>query len=99
MAALGAAGRLGPRTAQRLRAGYTFFRTLIDALRVVHGHAKDLTVPDARSEEFERLARRMRFAGPTTSRTSSQRRLRETRELWDRIGPFLVAGHGHTPDD
>ncbi len=99
LAALGAAGRVGPRTVQRLRAGYTFFRTLIDALRVVHGHAKDLTVPDARSEEFERLARRMRFAGPDDLQDELQRRLRETRELWDRIGPFLVAGHRQTPDD
>ena len=33
-------------------ASYRFFRMLIDALRVVHGHAQDLTVPPAGSDEF-----------------------------------------------
>jgi glutamate-ammonia-ligase adenylyltransferase len=34
---------------------------LIDGLRVVRGHAKDLTVPDADSVEFRFLARRLAY--------------------------------------
>src|SRR5262249_21130792 len=45
LAALEASRRLDPDSARSLRAGYRFFRALIDALRVVHGHAKDLAVP------------------------------------------------------
>ena len=40
---------------------YIFQRRLIDALRMVRGHAKDLTVPEPESEEFEFLARRLGY--------------------------------------
>ena len=56
IAALEAAGLLGRSEAESLRACYRFFRTLIDALRVVHGHAQDLTVPPADAEEYILLA-------------------------------------------
>ena len=36
-------------------------RWLIDGLRMVRGNAKDLTVPDADSEGFAFLARRLRY--------------------------------------
>ncbi|MCA9078544.1 MAG: glutamine synthetase adenylyltransferase [Planctomycetaceae bacterium] len=45
----------------RLRDAYRFLRRLIDALRMVRGDARDLTVPPADSEEFEFLARRLRY--------------------------------------
>ncbi|MDC4224533.1 MAG: hypothetical protein MPW15_09960 [Candidatus Manganitrophus sp.] len=41
--------------------GYLFLRSLIDALRIVRGHAKDLILPDVRTEEFTFLARRMGY--------------------------------------
>jgi glutamate-ammonia-ligase adenylyltransferase len=47
----------------RFVAAYGFFRRLIDALRMVRGDARDLTVPSSRSEEFEFLARRLGHSG------------------------------------
>jgi glutamate-ammonia-ligase adenylyltransferase len=61
MAALAAAGILTGDDYTRLRKAYTFLRWLIDALRVVRGNAKDLTVPPAGGEEFAFLARRLRY--------------------------------------
>lgn len=62
MAALAAAGILSAGDHERLRRAQTFLRFLIDALRVVRGNAKDLTIPPAGSEEFSYLARRLRYA-------------------------------------
>ncbi|MGC1273525.1 MAG: glutamine synthetase adenylyltransferase [Planctomycetaceae bacterium] len=64
MAALDRAGLLDGEY-ERLREAYKFQRKLIDALRMVRGHAKDLTVPPAESEEFEFLARRLGYGGET----------------------------------
>jgi glutamate-ammonia-ligase adenylyltransferase len=61
MAALAAAGILPPEDHERLREAQTFLRWLIDALRMVRGDARDLTIPAAGSEEFAYLARRMRY--------------------------------------
>lgn len=47
--------------AEKLKAAYRFHRALIDALRMVRGDARDLTVPPASSEEFEFLARRLGY--------------------------------------
>jgi glutamate-ammonia-ligase adenylyltransferase len=63
MAALAAAGILSPDDYTQLRKAHTFLRWLIDALRVVRGNAKDLTVPPADSEELAFLARRLRYGG------------------------------------
>jgi len=40
---------------------YEFMRLLIDALRVVRGHAKDLTIPDPDARELTYLAQRLQF--------------------------------------
>ena len=53
---LAEAGFLSPEDRERLRDSYVFLRRLIDALRMVRGNAKDLTVPDPDTEEFEFLA-------------------------------------------
>jgi glutamate-ammonia-ligase adenylyltransferase len=45
----------------QLRKAHTFLRWLIDALRMVRGNARDLTVPPAGSEAFAFLARRLRY--------------------------------------
>jgi glutamate-ammonia-ligase adenylyltransferase len=91
IAALRASGHLNPERAEKLRSGYRFFRALIDALRVVHGHAKDLTVPPAGSDEFLRLARRLHQPDPDQLRAELDRTLRGVRNLWDDAGPLLSA--------
>jgi glutamate-ammonia-ligase adenylyltransferase len=52
---------IAPEDAARLREAYVFQRDLIDALRIVRGHARDLTVPAADTEEFVFLARRLGY--------------------------------------
>ena len=61
MKALNACGMLSVTDFNRLESAYIFQRRLIDALRMVRGHARDLTVPEQDSEEFEFLARRLGF--------------------------------------
>jgi glutamate-ammonia-ligase adenylyltransferase len=74
LAALAAAGILAEADYPRLRKAYTFFRWLIDGLRVVAGNARDLMVPSPDSEGFAYLARRMQYAEPE--------RLKEELELY-----------------
>ncbi len=59
MAALRDLGILAEDDYTRLRQAHLFFRNLINALRMVRGHAKDLTVPPAGSDEFVFMARRL----------------------------------------
>jgi [glutamine synthetase] adenylyltransferase / [glutamine synthetase]-adenylyl-L-tyrosine phosphorylase len=61
LAALERAGILSPQDHSRLSEAYIFQRRLIDALRMVRGHARDLTVPRADTEEFAFLARRLGY--------------------------------------
>jgi glutamate-ammonia-ligase adenylyltransferase len=63
MDALHAAGILSLEEHQQLHDSYVFQRKLIDALRMVRGHAKDLTVPAPDTEEFEFLSRRLGYRG------------------------------------
>ncbi|MEZ4771220.1 MAG: hypothetical protein R2844_22720 [Caldilineales bacterium] len=62
MAALAWLGILSQEHFTHLRAAHLFLQRLVDALRVVRGHAKDLTVPLETDEEFAFLARRMGYA-------------------------------------
>ncbi len=64
--ALSAAGILPEEDLQRLLDAYMFLRRMIDALRMVRGDARDLTVPALRSEEFEFLARRLNYGADVT---------------------------------
>ncbi len=59
--ALKDAGILSTEQYTRLREALIFLRRLINALRVVRGNARDLTVPPADSEEFAFLARRLGY--------------------------------------
>lgn len=61
MTALRDAGVLSRQDFEDLSSAYIFLRRLIDALRVVRGNAKDLTIPAADSEEFAFLARRLGY--------------------------------------
>jgi glutamate-ammonia-ligase adenylyltransferase len=59
--ALAHTGLLSPTVYQALREAYVFLRRLIDALRLARGHAHDLVLPAAHTEEFRFLARRMGY--------------------------------------
>jgi glutamate-ammonia-ligase adenylyltransferase len=61
MSALHTAGQLNATEYQQLREAYIFLRQLIDALRIVRGHARDLVLPPTDAEEFLFLARRMGY--------------------------------------
>jgi len=65
MLALAEAGLLSEGDYTQLRKAHTFLRWLIDALRMVRGNAKDLTVPAADDEAFAFLARRLRYGEDT----------------------------------
>jgi glutamate-ammonia-ligase adenylyltransferase len=59
--ALGKATILGSAEAEQLRLDYLFLRSLIDALRIVRGNAKDLVLPPQDSEAFVFLSRRLGY--------------------------------------
>lgn len=66
LTALEEAGILSAEQYTRLREALIFLRRLINALRVVRGNARDLTVPPADSEEFAFLARRLGYGNNLT---------------------------------
>lgn len=90
LSALGAAGRLTAAQVATLRAGYLFFRSLIDALRVVRDQTRDLTVPVFGTDEFVFLSRRMHAHDPADLRAELERRLRETKRVTESL-PELLA--------
>lgn len=63
MTALAEAGLLAPADYRQLFEAHRFLRRLINALRMVRGNARDLTVPPVDSEEFDFLARRLNHGG------------------------------------
>jgi len=86
IAALAAAGILSPDDSARLHQAYAFLRQLIDALRMVRGNAKDLTVPPADSEEFAFLARRLGYGSEVARlRDDLTRHTTQVQELSTRL--------------
>ncbi len=61
IAALAENGVLSTENAARLGEALLFLRQLINALRMVRGNSKDLTVPPEESDEFAYLARRLNY--------------------------------------
>ncbi len=61
MKALAETGLIPRKDFFRLQKAHLFLRTLIEALRMVRGNAKDLTVPPVASNEFSFLARRLGY--------------------------------------
>lgn len=59
--ALASHGVISAENALRLREAHLFLQQLINALRVVRGNSKDLTVPAEGTEEFAFLARRLAY--------------------------------------
>jgi glutamate-ammonia-ligase adenylyltransferase len=62
MRALAIAGILSPEDYTPLSQALNFLRNLINALRMVRGNARDLTVPSPDDDEFAFLARRLNYS-------------------------------------
>jgi glutamine synthetase adenylyltransferase len=77
-------GDLPADQARELSETYQFLRRLIEALRVVRGHAKDLTIPGATSRDFAHLARRMHYDSPATLTQEIDQRMAMAQKLWSR---------------
>jgi glutamate-ammonia-ligase adenylyltransferase len=76
--------------AERLTQSYLFVRKLIDGLRMVRGHAKDLVLPDPHSDAFVFLARRLGYttddwqAGAKQLQTDIVQHMRETKKFFEK---------------
>ena len=90
LAALVETGIVGRQDGDNLRRAYLFIRMLIDGLRMVRGHAKDLVLPPPDSEEFIFLARRVGYmtddwqAGARHLRSDIEEHMGRVREFWER---------------
>ena len=75
---------------EHLRKAYFFLRMLIDGLRMVRGHAKDLVLPTADSDEFIFLARRVGYttddwqAGARHLQSDIEEHMKKTREFFEK---------------
>lgn len=83
--ALRVGGYLEPDLAAGLHETYSFHRRVIDALRVVRGHAKDLTIPDVDTREFGYLSHRLGYSEPANLYAAISQRMAFARDLWDRL--------------
>ncbi|HSB14644.1 MAG TPA: hypothetical protein VLE22_09305 [Bryobacteraceae bacterium] len=74
---------------ENLRKAYLFIRMLIDGLRMVRGHAKDLVLPPPDSDEFIFLARRVGYttddwqAGARHLKTDIEQHMRNTKAFFE----------------
>jgi glutamate-ammonia-ligase adenylyltransferase len=80
-------GHLGGGMEEELAATWLFLRRLLEALRVVRGHAKDSKIPPSGGREFASLARRLDL--PSTARLEAEIRERMSfaRSLWSHVLP------------
>ncbi len=75
---------------ENLRKAYFFIRMLIDGLRMVRGHAKDLVLPPSDSDEFIFLARRVGYttddwqAGARHLQTDIEQHMTATKNFFER---------------
>ncbi|MBI4340175.1 MAG: hypothetical protein HY680_09525 [Chloroflexi bacterium] len=79
-------GHLSQGQAEELREVYSFLRRLIDALRAVRGHAKDLTIPPTDSREFAYLAHRLAYPSAQALREAITGRMEYAAQLWEGMG-------------
>ena len=56
-------GHISREEFEQVEAGYRLLRAVINCLRIVRGHSKDLVIPDRRTSEFRFLARRLHGLG------------------------------------
>ena len=78
---LAAGGHVEPTRAAEIAEAYAFLRRLIDALRVVRGNARDLTIPHSDSKAFAYLARRLELE-PEALRAAIARHMECAATLW-----------------
>lgn len=78
---LAAGGHVDAALAAEVAEAYAFLRRLIDALRVVRGNARDLTIPHADTKAFAYLARRLELE-PDALREAIERHMRCAAALW-----------------
>ncbi len=81
MAALHDAGILTASEFEQLRTAHDFFRRLVNALRVVRGNARDLTVPPVESIDFGFLAKRLRFSDVDSMKSELALNMKNTTQL------------------
>lgn len=67
---LKATGIIGESEYEVWRKGYLFLRSIIDALRIVRGDARDLILPARTSDEYKALARRLGYDDPDRSKNA-----------------------------
>jgi glutamate-ammonia-ligase adenylyltransferase len=79
---LAEAGALDRGRSETLRSAYGFLRRLIDALRIVRGNAKDLTIPDPGSREFAYLARRLDYDSTEDLQNTIERHMTAASTVW-----------------
>ena len=90
LAGLVECGVVSRQNGENLRKAYLFIRMLIDGLRMVRGHAKDLVLPPADSDEFIFLARRVGYttddwqAGARHLKTDIEEHMKNVREFYER---------------
>lgn len=84
---LTAAGFLPPALAHDLLETYNFMRRLIDALRVVRGHAKDLSLPPENSRSYAYLAKRMQYDHSELLEAQIHARMAFISKIWKFIHP------------
>jgi len=86
LAALEGAGLIQQETALPYRQAYGLMRRLIDALRVVRGNAKDLSIPEADTPAFKYLARRLRYEAQAGLQRDIEAAMRFGQQLWKEEG-------------
>jgi [glutamine synthetase] adenylyltransferase / [glutamine synthetase]-adenylyl-L-tyrosine phosphorylase len=87
---LQSAGILSADEHRILTAAYAFWRGVVDALRMVHGHARDLLLPEEGSEELSALARRLGYPG----RSAAEALLADVRAHRDRVRSVFQSRFG-----
>ena len=85
--ALSSKGCLTREMAERVRESYRFLRQLIEALRAVRGHAKDLNVPPSDSKEFDYLFHRLGLNSPARLDALLRQHMDFARGLWEKWPP------------
>ena len=86
--ALSSKGYVTWEMAERVRESYQFLRQLIEALRAVGGHAKDLDVPPTDSKEFDHLAHRLGISSPARLDALLSEHMDFARGLWENRPPL-----------
>ena len=76
-------GHLSQTRGEELEQTYGFLRQLIDALRAVRGHAKDLTIPLLDAPEFTYLARRLDFESTEALQDAIATNMGQAQNTWE----------------